>query len=443
MADVSKLFDKAEDAVKRRSYDMAIDLYQQILVIDADSERARFSLRETELKKVNEMGSPSKLISSLLTIPALFKGGIYRTMKKPDLATVEYEKILAHDPRNEPISFQLGKALEASGCMKSALATYRGITLWDPGNVSAFLAAGAAARRLGRTEEALEYYSSAKELNPKEKTASDAVRDLSAMISLKPREEASSFRDLIKKPAASESGPAGSPSAAAEALDVRIEELKRRCQEVPDDKDAILELSAALDNRGDLKGLAELLNRAVKDLPDDRDVRLRFREANLTILEVKLGRLESKGATPEEIDELEKKVRASKKALYKAQIEKDPSRTDARFHLGLLCFEEGGYDEAISNFQQVKKDPKRSRNAAFWLGRGFLEKGKFSLAANQLESAVSASSMLDASGKETLYYLGQAKIKMGEKDEARKHFERIYEEDINFRDVGTILEEME
>jgi len=46
MADVSKLFEKAEDATKRRSFDMAIDLYQQILVIDADSEKARLALRE-------------------------------------------------------------------------------------------------------------------------------------------------------------------------------------------------------------------------------------------------------------------------------------------------------------------------------------------------------------------------------------------------------------
>jgi hypothetical protein len=34
MADVSKLFQQAEDAAKRKSYDLAIELFQQILVLD-------------------------------------------------------------------------------------------------------------------------------------------------------------------------------------------------------------------------------------------------------------------------------------------------------------------------------------------------------------------------------------------------------------------------
>ncbi|MHC4598990.1 MAG: tetratricopeptide repeat protein [Planctomycetota bacterium] len=438
MADVSKLFEKAEDATKRRSYDMAIDLYQQILVIDADSEKARLALRETELKKVTEMGAPPKVLSALTSFPALLMGGIYRLMKKPDLAVVEYEKVLAREPRNAPISFQLGRALEASGHFKSALSAYRGITLWDPSSVEAFLHAGSIAKRLGRIEEALEYYTVARNLNPKEKTASDAVRDLSAMISLKPREEASSFRDLIKKT----EGPAEKAAAAEDSPDRKIAELNARVQADPTDGQAVLELSDALEAKGDLRALADLMNRAVKALPEDSKVRLRFREANLTLLETKRDRLEAKGASPEELDAVDQKVRDSKKALYKAQLEEDPTRQDIRFDLGLIQFESGEYDKAITCFQQVKKDPKKSREAAFWLGRGFLERGKFNLASNQFESALALGSDLDATGKETLYYLGKAKVAGGDPEGARKHFERIYEEDINFRDVATILEEL-
>jgi tetratricopeptide (TPR) repeat protein len=159
-------------------------------------------------------------------------------------------------------------------------------------------------------------------------------------------------------------------------------------------------------------------------------------------LEAKRIRLEGKGEAPEELDAVEKKILASKKALFKAQLLKDPTRQEIRFDLGLLHFESEEYDEAITCFQQVKKDPKKSREAAFWLGRGFLERGKFNLAANQFESALASGSDLDATGKETLYYLGKAKVAGGDPEGARKHFERIYEEDINFRDVAMILDEL-
>ncbi|MHC5035921.1 MAG: tetratricopeptide repeat protein [Planctomycetota bacterium] len=448
MADVSKLFEKAGEAVKRRSYDMAVDLYQQILVIDPDSEKARLSLREAELKKVNEFGPPSKVFSALASIPSLFRGAIYRWAKKPDLSAIEYERILALDPRNAPISVSLAKALEAAGHTKSALAVYRGVTLWDPDNLNALLSAGSTARRLGRVEEALEYYKTANQLNPKEKTASDAVRDLSAMISLKPREEAASFRDLIKTPGVKPKGKGekdrevdeGGPEGETAALQARFDAN-------PKDKETATALARLYERERNFKGLTAVVNQAVKALPEDPDIRLLFRESNVTIWEEKLRRLEAKrkegqSISEEECETLQGKLRASRITLMKVQLEREPTRQDIRFDLGLLEFESGQIDDAVAHFQQVKKDPKKKLDAAFWLGRGFLEKGKFNLAVNQLESALPSGGILDARGKEVLYFLGKAKQSSGDPEGARKHFERIYEEDITFRDVAEILEEL-
>jgi tetratricopeptide (TPR) repeat protein len=122
-------------------------------------------------------------------------------------------------------------------------------------------------------------------------------------------------------------------------------------------------------------------------------------------------------------------------------VELEPNRADHHLELGMLQFESGRVDEAIASFQQAKKDPKKMRDAAFWLGRSFLEKGRHNLAVNQLESAFEAGSVLDLRGKETLYFLGAAKRAAGDLEGAKAHFERIYEEDIHFRDVARILEE--
>ena len=44
--DYSKHIQKAEEAVRRRNYDFAVQLYQQILEIDADVGEARRGLRQ-------------------------------------------------------------------------------------------------------------------------------------------------------------------------------------------------------------------------------------------------------------------------------------------------------------------------------------------------------------------------------------------------------------
>jgi tetratricopeptide (TPR) repeat protein len=188
-----------------------------------------------------------------------------------------------------------------------------------------------------------------------------------------------------------------------------------------------------------------MLQKAAKAAPGEKRIVLRFRGANLSALENKLRRMEAKGGKGDaatEIEQLKEKVSKARMAYFKTFLEVEPTRQDIRFDLGLLYFEKNQVDEAISCFQQVKKDPKKSRDASFWLGRAFLEKGKYNLAANQLESALGAEAVLDVRGKETLYFLGQARKAGGDMAEARKHFERIYEEDINFRDVADILDQL-
>jgi len=444
MADVSKLFVKAEDAVKRRSFDMAIELYQQILVLDADSEKARLALREAEIKKVSEMGSPSKAVSVIAGIPSVFKGGLYRMLKKHDLASIEYEKILAQNPQNLGVSFKLGRVLEACGHFKSALSVYKGITLWKPDSIEALLASGAQARRLGRIEEALDLFTRARNLNPKDKTASDAVRDLSAEISLKPRQEASSFRDLIKKPGAGTGS--AKPASGTEAVPEDgedVEALQARVGAGTAETEDVLALADALEKKGDVKGQLLMLQKEAKARPKERQILLRFRSANLAALESKLQRLEAReGTAPADLDETRGKVAASRIAYFKTHVEIEPTRSDLRFDLGVLHFEKQEIDEAISCFQQAKKDPKQIRDASFWLGRAFLEKGKYKMAVNQLEGALGERSILDLQGKETLYFLGKARIASGDPEGARKNFERIYEEDIHFRDVDRILDEL-
>jgi tetratricopeptide (TPR) repeat protein len=436
MADVSKLYQQAEDAAKRKSYDLAVELYQQILVLDSDAEKARFALREVELCKLRDFGPPSRFAASLALLPGSVKTALYRMAKKTDLSIIEYERMLARNPRNAKVTFQLGRALEAMNQFKSAFAVYRGFLLWDPQNIDANMAAGTAARNLGRLKESLEYFDAARKLNPRDKVATDAYRDVSAMMSLKPREDVASFRDLVK--AAPSSAP-GKPAEKETSAKTRpgLQNLKAGFEKTPGDAEAALAFGKALVDSGKPGEAVAVVRRSLEAGPATKEDEIHLREAEVAFLDAR------PAGSAGNAEAVRGEASAARIRLLKARLERDPTRYDCRFDLGILLFEAGELEEAISSFQQAKKDTKKSRDAAFWLGRAFLGKGKFNLAVNQLESALDATSnLLDPKAKETLYYLGKAKQAAGDIAGARKHFERIYEEDINFRDVAGILEAM-
>jgi hypothetical protein len=58
------------------------------------------------------------------------------------------------------------------------------------------------------------------------------------------------------------------------------------------------------------------------------------------------------------------------------------------------------------------------------------------MAVRQLTSAISEKSAMDDEKKDMIYTLGCLYEKMGKREDAMKQFERIYEVDIGYRDVG-------
>ncbi|MCU0722181.1 MAG: tetratricopeptide repeat protein [Planctomycetes bacterium] len=440
MADVSKLFQQAEEAAKRKSYDLAIELFQQILVLDSDAEKARFALREAELGKFEDLGPPSKIGSALANLPHVVKAAFYGWAKKPDLCAIEYERMLARDPRNAKVSFRLGRALEATGQLQSALAVYRGVLLWDPGNYDAAMSAGNAARSLNRLDQALEFFDAARKLNPRDKVATDAHRDVSAMMSMKPRAEAATFRDLVKSAPAPGAKKAEDKADAPPKKEEGIPELRARHERAPSDAGGTAALAKALAAAGKPGEALEVVRKALAAPPAAKEGEIRLLEAQADLLETAASAAPAQGKPTEAA---RRELADARIRLLQARLEREPTRQDYRFDLGILLFESGDLDGAIASFQQAKKEAKKSRDAAFWLGRAFLEKGKPKLAVNQLESALETGTIvLDPKAKEVLYFLGKARAAAGDPAGARKEYERIYEEDIHFRDVAALLESM-
>jgi tetratricopeptide (TPR) repeat protein len=135
------------------------------------------------------------------------------------------------------------------------------------------------------------------------------------------------------------------------------------------------------------------------------------------------------------------KVRAELVAYETAEFERriaaQPLKADFRNRLGELYFSAQRYDDAIAQLQAAAKDPKYRLTALTQLGRAFLELGQPDMAITQFRKAREGQELF-AKIREPLYYEGVALERKGDEASLREAlavFTKLFEVDINFRDV--------
>ncbi len=142
----------------------------------------------------------------------------------------------------------------------------------------------------------------------------------------------------------------------------------------------------------------------------------------------------------EKLKEATGSLQTAKLSLLRSRIEKEPNNLSYRHELGLLYWEMGEVDKALSSFQlSVKSEDKRT-NALQMMGLCFERKGMLDLARSQLQSASDAIQTLNETKKAILYDLGRVYEKMGEGEASLSEYKKIYEVDIDYRDVAEKIE---
>jgi len=123
-----------------------------------------------------------------------------------------------------------------------------------------------------------------------------------------------------------------------------------------------------------------------------------------------------------------------------SRVQAHPTDMGFRTRLGVMLYETAEYDKAIAEFQQAQGDPRHMVRASNYMGLSFMKKGMYELAIRRFEQALGRLEGFTDWTKELLYNLGTAYEQMGNKAEAKAQYEKIYERDIQFRDVAQKLE---
>ena len=441
--DLSKHLEKAAEAVKRRNYGFAVNLYGQLLALQPDNGDARTGLRQALFKKAQAKPG-GKAVAMLLGGVHLVSAEVARTLGRHGAAAKAYERYLVHDPLNEAVNLKLGRALQRAGHRHSALAVFRAYAEAEPKCLEAARSAGALLYEIGELQPALAMYEQALRIDPRDQESLKARKNLAAEGALRSTgiATAQSSHELIKdKEAQRKLERSSRLQLSGEEITSEMTELQEKLAQAPRDRALLRRMAELRELQGDVQGALEQLETALRETPNDAELQARAGDYRLRLQEQAVRDAQQRG------DEgAAAKARGALAELrvteMKRRVAAHPTDLTLRFELGSALLDVGQVDASIAELQQAVKDPRRKTDALVALGRAFRKKNLPELAHTQLTKALEAAGSTGDAGKAILYELASLAGQLGRDSEALAHYSRILEQDINYRDVARRIEDL-
>lgn len=439
--DFTKHIQKAEEAARRRNYDFAVELYQQLLELDADQGEARAGLRRV-LKLRQEKKKGGKLLRALSGAAPLAMAKTMLKAKRYDASIKALEQYLATNPLDVDGNLTLGMALEEGQYFKSACAVYEFIAEIAPRNPEGLKRAGAMMYKLGDYPRALEFYERALEVDPRDQEALKERKNLAAETALTQRRDGTvghSREQIVDKGQARALERSQRLHKTEEELREDLAHLEDRLAESPGDPDVMIALSEVHERLKDLEAAYDLVERACEYRRGSVELVHRKAVLRQKVLKRQISRADKDGDT-ERANQLERELFDLQLEALREQVRLRPGDASLRLQLGRQLMRVESVDEAVAEFQKAVEDPRVGCDAQFSLGLAFQKKGFTDLAKKNYERALQGSSGSDERSKEILYNLGSIAEEEGATEQARAFFARIFGIDIGYRDVAAKME---
>jgi tetratricopeptide (TPR) repeat protein len=354
-----------------------------------------------------------------------------------------FERYLVHDPLAEATNLKLGNALLRAGLRRSALAVFAAYAEHQPRCLDACRAAGQLSYEQGKVQEALAFYEQALKVDPRDQESLKARKNLAAEGALRSTgiEKAQSSRELIKdKDQQRQLERQDRLQLSAEEVEAELTEVEQKLQDNPSDGKLLRRGARLRELAKDLPGALDLIEQLLRLQPDDGEVQELAGDLRIRLQEQMVQKAERSGDAA-----AAGRARAALHQLRvgeaRRRVERNPADLGARFDLGASLLAVGETDAAIAELQQGVKDPRKKNEALFLLGRAFQQKNLLELALGQFDKAAQAAGS-GVMAKEALYEMGGICQAMGKREDALRHFTRILEQDIGFRDVATKVEQL-
>ncbi len=450
---VKALVSKAESAIAKRNYDLAILSYSQALAAEPDNVDVRLALRATQTRNAKENGK-----KGFKAFIATLKANIHKALKKNDQAILDCEEGLSADPDNIKLLIMLADLAFAAGYLDTAIWQRQSIAdSIDPEDITNLYELCEYYREASRAQEAIGCLNRIKAIDSGE-DVDGLIREISASLSSQIFERAAKegSRAILANSEEAEkleldSGKLRSDEQRRTAIKYRLEhDLVDR----PDDY-------AIWVNIGDIASQMDDFNVGYKEALEYYKKAQELSPANSAIRD-KLGDLEMR-KTRMQLEALMQKAKsgdetsaAKFKALkekdlefqlieYERRVKEQPMKADFHNRLGQIYLQYKRFDEAIAELQQAAKDPRYKISALTNIGRAMLENKNYKMAISQFERARAGVEIFEKY-REPMYWEAVAHQSIGDPESLQRAlalFTTLYEVDIKFKDVKDRVEKLQ
>jgi len=452
--DISKLTDKAREAVQRRNYGYAIELYQQALALSPDDVETRKELRATAARHTKESGT-GKFAGLLKGLVPLLKVVFLGMAKKYEKQMIECERFLAKNPSNRFVLTKLGEAANATGCRATAVHVFGDLVAGNPKDLNSMKQLARAHEASGDIRSSLEVYEGVLRVSKHDQEASQKMRDLSARqtTAVYQREGGSWEKQKDREKTVKRDRAAGELRTSEDinaALDLAKEAADKH-PELPQNWNKLGDLYRRLYSMtGDeaaYEGSKQAFSKAREILSSDYRFTMCLEDLELLRYRRRLNELAArvKGgdqAARAEYATLRKEYGAYELDSFVRRTKHYPTDVNIAFQLANVYYARKMLDEAISQYQQARDNPANRTVSLDRLGLCFASKGQHDLAIKQFEDALSEMEIMNEEKKGVLYNLADTYERMGKAGEAKAAFTKIYETDIQFKDVTERLKKL-
>ncbi|MCC7510054.1 MAG: tetratricopeptide repeat protein [Planctomycetes bacterium] len=449
MADVSRFITKADEALKKRNYDYAIQMYVSAMEADPGNVDAHRNYRLALVRKYDQDGYPKGIgLGGLKTIAV---------SKNPEKLLIETEKLVGKDPKGIKYNLRSAEALMMLNKTEAALAVLEFTAKTadiksDKQTPQLFSLLAKCYSETGKMQEANQMLSRAVKLSPNDKQLQALQKEIAAKSYNKQFGSATSSYELVKnRDEADKLEKMRKGVITEEDADSLLVEEEQKLKENPLDRRAIRNIGEILAKRKKYKEAHDRLkafcevDSSATEVGDKAAEYMNLHYDNQIQICLKRAQTEPDKAAAYKAHA--EKVREEKKKFqlveFGRQVEAAPTDLEKRYMFGKALYDAGDHQEAFKHFQKAVKSPKFSKKAGVMMGDCLLRMGRLEMAEMAFQGVHKELGEGDEDLRKDLMYLEadlmQAK---GDTGGALNRFRELYMEDMEFRDVEKRIEQL-
>jgi tetratricopeptide (TPR) repeat protein len=439
-------FKTGNDALVKKNFDYAIDMYREALKLVPENLLYRQSLRGAERHKFgNDPSRVSRLVGPRVQSIRL---GVKTSRAKQKWNDVleGCEDVFKHDP------WHVASALDAAQAAESL--TWNMLAKWllesvhvQAGEDVTFLRYLAHIYELNHDfDRAIRCWERVKKAAPNDQDAIRKIKGLAADETI----SRAGLTDAVNKTPEGTAGPEVSRPDLDELKRTAMspeDRMKKEIEEQPDRVGAYLNLADHYKTQNRLDEAHQVLSRGLKAVPGDEILQTQHAEIQFSRLaraiEVYTKRVQDDPDDPELKSKLDQYVLKHKEyelKEYKRRSERRPDDLNLRYQVGLRLARLERYDEAIAEFQQARNSASLKVQAMFQAGICFEAKGLPKLAERNFNEALKLAGTEDTEILNALHYrLGRVAEAQGDLKSAEDHYNEVAANDYTYEDVAERL----